>query len=98
AGQTATFVNAFPGVSMIFSAENDQFKESLSLQSALAASTFSYSIRTSPDLQLRANSMGGIDLVRMAGTALMSFSPPFMYDSTNTPTGLSRAVSMTLSS
>ncbi len=93
-GQTATYPNALPGVSLAFAAQADALKESVILQSGTAPSTFVYNLRLSPGITARPNAAGGIDFMNAAGQNQFAFAPPYMFDSTRP--GLSKAVSMRL--
>ena len=95
-GPAERFDAAFPGVDVVFTAEADVLKEELILQGPESPTTFVYTLRLSGGLTAREESAGGIDFVDSAGRVRFSFAPPFMYDSSNRPEGLSRNVSLKL--
>ena len=95
-GNTATFADALPGVAVSYAALGHALKETITLKDASAPNVFSYDVRTSAGLAARRNARGGIEFVDAGGGTRFAFAAPFMYDSSGTLAGLSRAVTMDL--
>ena len=92
AGDTATYANALPGVTVALKSLADGVKESLTLAGPSAGSTFTYSFRSSHGLSLRTRDDGGLDVVDGAGVARFYVPAPFMYDSSQNSAAFSPAV------
>lgn len=92
-GATATYERALQGVAVAYRAEYDQVKETTTLASASAPSTFTYSLQTSAGLTPRTNSSGSVEFVDSSGRVAAAFAPPFMKDAAGT---VSHAVSVRL--
>ncbi|MGI8690439.1 MAG: DNRLRE domain-containing protein [Thermomicrobiales bacterium] len=80
-GNTATYANALPGVTLAYRAESDALTETLTLASAAAPATYLYTVQASAGLTARANSAGGIDFVDSAGKTQLAFTAPVIHDS-----------------
>jgi hypothetical protein len=92
AGAADTFTGVLPSVDVRYESLADGLKESLVLQSAAAASTFTFRLGTSTGLAPR-QAGNAIEFVTTDGKTVFSFAPPFMTDAAG---AYSPAVSMTL--
>jgi RHS repeat-associated protein len=92
----ATYANAFPGLTVSYAANRDSLKESLQLASATSPNSFVYRIHTSAGLSVSQLQNGAIVFVDKAQKVQYAFALPYMYDSSSTLAGFSRAVGMTL--
>lgn len=96
-GQTATYANAFSGVSVSYSLQPDALKEAISLSNQQSTNTFTYKLDLPANWSARANAQGAIDVVDTGGRIEATFRPPYMSDSSRTVAGFSRDVNMQLS-
>lgn len=96
-GQTATYAKALNGATVTYAAQSDSLKEAISLANSASPTTFTYKLQLPTKWSARATGQGGIDVVDAAGQVQASFKAPYMYDSSRTSAGYSRAVSLTLS-
>jgi len=80
-GDTATYPEAFPGVTVAFSAAGDQVSETLTLGDSSAPATYVYSLVPGEGLTPQQNTSGGIDLVDQAGSVAFSLPAPVVEDS-----------------
>jgi hypothetical protein len=90
-GNTVTYRDAFPGVTISFGAVGDELKESIVLANASAPSSYSFEVQTSPGLEVKPNAGGGLD-VYQGSTFQFALPAPFMADASNSLEGFSRAV------
>lgn len=93
---TARYPDARPATTLSYTATNTGLREELTLGSAAAPGTFRYALRTSIGLSAQGNGAGGIDFRTRSGRLAFAFAPPLMYDSSDTPAGISGAVSLRL--
>jgi RHS repeat-associated protein len=90
-GNTVTYRDVFPGVTISFGAVGDELKESIVLANASAPASYSFEVQTSPGLEVKPNSSGGLD-VYQGSTFQFALPAPFMTDASNTVAGFSPAV------
>ncbi len=95
-GNTDSFGGVLPNVDVGYAAGSDFLHETLTLKNPSAPSSFSYQVQTSPGLSAKEDGHSGIDFLDHSGKRLFSFVAPYMQDSSGTPAGLSRAVSLKL--
>jgi RHS repeat-associated protein len=79
AGNEAVYRDAFEGVDVEYSITGSSVKETLSLASADARSSYSFTVEASDGLSAR-SAGGGIAFVDQAGRTRFSFAPPYMED------------------
>jgi hypothetical protein len=92
-GTKAVFADALQGVTVDYVARPAGVKETLTLRSASAPSTFVFDLELSPGLSAEENDAGGVDVVSaQAKEAVFSFAPPFMEDASGGEEGFSTAV------
>ena len=84
-GTTSTYPNALPGVGLSYTATNVALKETLTLASASAPSSFTFDVSTSSGATLRANARGGIDVISSAGKVAYGLDAPTVADHTAKP-------------
>jgi RHS repeat-associated protein len=90
-GNTVAYANAFPGVTISFSAVGDEVKESIVLANAGVPASYSFDVQTSPGLSFK-SSGGGLDVY--SGSAFQfSLPAPYMSDASISAKGFSRALS-----
>jgi RHS repeat-associated protein len=93
----ATYVGAFPGVSVQYEAASDAAKESLVLSGPVAPQTFVYDIRMGSGVTAIQHPDDSVVFRDEFGSKIFSFADPFMFDSSNTELGYSNSVSAVLS-
>lgn len=96
AGSTATYEDILPGVSVRYTSMPDGLKEDIVLAGLGAARSFVFEVEASQDLRVVESSAGDIAFLDGAGKTQFAIVPPFMSDSSGSPTGYSRAVSLSL--
>ncbi len=82
AGNSATYSDAFGGVSIRYTALNDGVNEDLVIAGPVALPSFSYVLKLSDGLSASLDQSGGI-AVRNASASVFDFPPGYMYDSAN---------------
>jgi hypothetical protein len=97
-GSTVTYADVYPGVSVIYEVVGDGLKESLILAGPDSQRTFSFDVRQSSGVTLKAASDGSVDVVDESGTPQFRVAPPYMVDSATADAAQSDAVSMALES
>jgi len=91
-GNTVTYPDALPGVTVSFAAVGDEVKESLLLANPGVQVGYTFRVQTAPGLSVKPNGTGGLDVY--SGSAFQFALPaPFMTDAPGAPQGFSRAVS-----
>lgn len=80
AGSTASYSDAFTDTAVAYDAEPDSLKETLSLSTALAPTTFSYDLTLPKGWLARQNARGSIDIVDAKNGVEAELLRPFMYD------------------
>lgn len=93
-GAAATYPKALEGVDVEYVAGPSSVKETLTLASAQAPSTFRFDLKLSDGLRPRAVKGRQIEFVRPDGSVAFSFAPPFMQDQTSGPAGFSDDVDL----
>jgi hypothetical protein len=91
-GNTVTYRDAFPGVTISFAAIGDGVKEQIVLANASVPTSYTFQVQTSPGLSFKPNSAGGLDVYQDA-TFQFALPAPFMTDASHRLEGFSRAVS-----
>jgi RHS repeat-associated protein len=91
-GNTVTYRDVFPGVTISFAAIGDEVKEQIVLANAGVPASYSFQVQTSPGLSFKPNNAGGLDVYQDA-TFQFALPAPFMTDASNRLEGFSRAVS-----
>lgn len=91
-GQTATYPEALPGVTVSYTAQNDRVKEAITLAGPAAPSTFAFQVETSPGLTARPTEGGEVEFVDADEQVRLSFADPYMYDASGTEEAFSEAV------
>ena len=95
-GTSATYANALPGVSVTYVSGGDGVAETLTLASARAPRTFTFTVQTTGGLTARATQAGGVAFVDGAGTVQFTFAAPFLFDSATPKPARSTAVTLQL--
>ncbi len=80
AGEGARFAGALPGVEVAYRVMNDLVKETLTLASTAAPSSFTWTLQTSASLSAAKDARGGIDFRDSSGVKRLAFERPFMTD------------------
>jgi YD repeat-containing protein len=82
AGQVHGNDDTFQATSASFDylAESDAVKETITLPTASAPSSYTFNLQTSNGLTAQQNGQGGIDFVDNSGSIQFSFTPPFTRD------------------
>ncbi len=91
-GNTITYQNALPGVTLSFAAVGDEVKESLVLANPAVPTSYSFQVQTSPGLSFKPNSGGGLDVYSGSGFQF-ALPAPFLTEGSDALAGFSRAVS-----
>lgn len=78
-GDSITYPDALPGVSVTYTATPTGLQESLSLASAAAASSFTFDVSSSAGLSQAGSVSSGVTF-SAAGSVVASFSPPWVMD------------------
>jgi hypothetical protein len=91
-GNTVTYRDALPGVTIAFSAVGDKLKESLVLTGPEVPTSYSLQVQTSPGMSLKRNRAGGYDAYQ-GSTFVFALPAPFMTEASDALKGWSRAVS-----
>jgi RHS repeat-associated protein len=98
AGDTATYVDALPGVDLEYQATDSGVKETLILGAADAPTAFVFYASLSRGLKLAETADGGLVARDAAGADRLRFAPPHVQDGSGSPAGFStEATSLTLS-
>jgi len=80
AGNTITYPNALPGVTVTYTATPTGLKEAIALASAAAPSNYAFKLVTSPGLSATSDGTGGVTFADSGGPAL-GFAAPTVADS-----------------
>jgi RHS repeat-associated protein len=91
-GNTVTYQDVLPGVTLSLSAVGDELKESLVLAGPGVPTSYSLQVQTSPGLSVKSNGSGGFD-VYQGSTFVFALPAPFMTEASDALSGWSRAVS-----
>ncbi len=97
-GNTVTYRNALPGVTVTYTATPTGLKEAISLASAAAPSAYSFKLATSPGLTATSDSKGGATFSDARGPALGIPAPTVADSSPHAETTPNDAVALTLAS
>jgi RHS repeat-associated protein len=94
-GNTVTYPDALPGVTLSYAPVGDGIKESIVLANPSVPANYAFDLQTSPGVSFKPDASGGLDV--FSGQSLQfSLPAPFVSDASNSPAGFSRAVSFTL--
>lgn len=97
-GSAVTYTEAYPGVSVRYEVMGKGVKESLILAGPSAQRSFTFDVRRSSGISLKAATGGGLRAVTQAGEPRFWVPSAFMLDSASDDASVSDAVSMALDS
>lgn len=79
-GASARYPEALPGVELSYRAENDRVKEELILASKQTPASFSWTLKTSPGLDVRRGKGRALEILTQAGEEAFTLEAPYMED------------------
>ncbi|MBI4259422.1 MAG: DNRLRE domain-containing protein, partial [Actinobacteria bacterium] len=80
-GDTMSYPDVLPGVTLRYTAANDQVKETIELASPTSPSSLAFRLTPGPGLTPSPNPAGGVDLTDGDGVVVYSILPPWAVDS-----------------